>query len=251
MSNETKATARNYNQEAVELTQKKYNYDFDSIVRKYMFQTWEKYFTDQSALEIGCYHGDSTVYLNQYFKDLTVIEPSIDCIDIAKARVASDVVFINDVAENAKIDKKFSHIFLVNTLEHCEDPNELLEKIKELLAPRGKLYILVPNADAPSRIIASFMGIVEYSTAVTPAEWTHGHRRTYSFDVLSRDVTKSGYKIADRGGIIYKGLANYQFDLALAAKIINLEYIEACYQYGLMYAHQAASIYVIAEGVRS
>ena len=238
---------RNYDEESVELNEKKYNYNFDSIVREYMFRTWAKYLTDGAALEVGCYHGDSTVILNSRFNDLTVVEPSNECIKIAKQRVGNEVVFIHDVVENVKVEKKFDHIFLVNTLEHCDDPGKLLTSIKTMLALNGRLYILVPNADAPSRVIAAFMGIVDFSTAVTPAEHIHGHRRTYSFDVLNKDVVNSGFSIVDRGGIIYKGLANYQMDLALENKIINMSYIEACYQYGLMYAHQAASIFVVAE----
>jgi len=238
---------RNYDKESVELNEKKYNYNFDSIVREYMFRTWSKYLTDGAALEVGCYHGDSTVILKSKFNDLTVVEPSMECIKIAKQKVGNDVVFIHDVAENINSEKKFDHIFLVNTLEHWDDPAKLLNSIKKMLAKKGRLYVLVPNADAPSRVIAAFMGVVDFSTAVTPAEYIHGHRRTYSFDILNKDIVSSGFSIIDRGGIIYKGLANYQMDLALENKIINSSYIEACYQYGLMYAHQTASLFVVAE----
>lgn len=236
---------RNYDLEAIELKDKKYNYDFDGIVREYMFRTWEKYFTNDRVLEVGCYHGESTVYLNKYFSDLTVVEPSAECIKIASQRVKEPTIFVNDVIENFESSNRFKHIFLVNTLEHCESPELILIKLKSLLDIDGKLYILVPNANAPSRHLASFMKIVDYSTAVTDAEWMHGHRRTYSFDTLNHDVTKAGFKVIDRGGIIFKGLANYQFDLALKHEIINTDYIEACYELGKIYANQTASIYVI------
>jgi SAM-dependent methyltransferase len=240
-------TARNYNQESKPLDSKKYNYDFDALVRKYMFRCWEKYFDGGAALEIGCYHGDSTIILSEYFDALTVVEPSSECIKIAAKKVDKSVDFLNSTVENLLSTKRFKHIFLVNTLEHCDDPVILLSKVRELLTEDGKFYVLVPNADAPSRILASFMGLVDYSTAVTKNEYIHGHRRTYSFDVLNRDVTSAGFEVLDRGGILYKGMANYQIDLALNAGILSESYIEACYQYGQMFAHQAASIYLVAK----
>jgi hypothetical protein len=104
----------------------------------------------------------------------------------------------------------------------------------------------VPNADAPSRQIAVHMGLVEHNDAVTPAEWRHGHRRTYRFDTLERDLKICGLKTVARGGIIFKALANFQFDRALEAGIIDTAYVDACHRLGLTYPALCASIYAIA-----
>lgn len=226
---------------------KKYNYEFDSIVRYYMLKTFQPYFSHGPALEIGCYHGDSTIDLQKYFNDLTVIEPSKDAIEITKKRVREDVNFHHCMIEDYKEDKKFDSIFLINTLEHVDDAISVLKVANKLLSKQGRLYILVPNADAPSRQIAVLMGLINTNNSVTSSEFEHGHRRTYSFDTLLYDVRFSGLDIQTIGGIIFKGLANYQFDLALEKNIITPEYLEASYKLGLIYPNLTASIFCITK----
>lgn len=241
---------RNFNLESHPLNNKKYNYDFDSIVRAYMFRDWQPFFLNGAALEIGCYHGDSTIELCKYFSDLTVIEPSDECISITRNRVSSNVQFHLSTLENFESNKKFKNIFLVNTLEHSDDAVVMLKKAKQKLDHDGRIFILVPNADAPSRQIAVRMGLIETCNAVTEAEWIHGHRRTYSFDTLEKDIRMGGLRCLIRGGLIFKALANYQFDLALESGIISQEYVEGCYALGSIYPHLCASIYIIVELVK-
>jgi SAM-dependent methyltransferase len=226
---------------------KKYNYEFDSIVRYYMLKTFEPYFSNGPALEIGCYHGDSTIDLQKYFNDLTIIEPSKEAIQITKKRVREDITFHHCMIEDFKDQKKFDSIFLINTLEHVDDAVSVLKVAKKLLSKNGRLYILVPNADAPSRQIAVLMGLINTNNSVTNSEYEHGHRRTYSFDSLAYDIRSSNIDIQTMGGIIFKGLANYQFDLALEKKIITPEYLEASYKLGLIYPSLTASIFCITK----
>lgn len=225
---------------------KKYNYEFDALVRDYMLRTFEPHFSGGSALEVGCYHGDSTIELQKFFRDLSVIEPSLNAMEIARGRVRPDVSFHHCTIEEFRLDQKFDSIFLVNTLEHVDDAVSVLNVAKGLLSDEGKLYILVPNADAPSRQIAVLMGLIETNNSVTEPEFVHGHRRTYSFDTLLRDVSLVNLHIESMGGIIFKGLANYQMDLALEHNIISMEFIEASYKLGLIYPQLSASLFCIA-----
>jgi SAM-dependent methyltransferase len=237
---------RNFDEEARELPDKKYNYNFDAIVRSYMMRDFRPHFAPGPALEIGCYHGDSTVELVRHFDDLTVIEASADAMRIARSRVPPHVRFRNAMIEDLEFEPKFGSIFMINTLEHMESAVAALTKVRSWLADAGKLFVLVPNADAPSRQIAVHMGLVEHNDAVTPAEWRHGHRRTYRFDTLERDLKICGLKTVARGGIIFKALANFQFDRALEAGIIDTAYVDACHRLGLTYPALCASIYAIA-----
>jgi SAM-dependent methyltransferase len=238
---------RDFDKEAKELPNKKYNYNFDAIVRDYMMQDFQLHFRAGSALELGCYHGDSTIELARHFDDLTVIEPSADAIEIAKGRVPATVKFVNAAAEDVEYEQRFDSIFMINTLEHVDDAEFLLRKVCGWLKEDGKLYVLVPNADAPSRQIAVLMGLVDHNHAVTAPEWKHGHRRTYAFDTLERDLRTGGFRVAVRGGLIFKALANFQFDKALDAGIIDMAYVDACHKLGCIYPRLCASIYTIAQ----
>jgi len=238
---------RDFDEEAREQAGKKYNYDFDGIVRSYMMRTFQPHFGAGPGLEIGCYHGDSTVELEKHIRDLTVIEASAEAMAIAQGRVSKRVKFRNAMIEDIEFEPIFSSIFMINTLEHMEDAQSILSKVRTWLADAGKLFVLVPNADAPSRQIAVYMGLVEHNAAVTPPEWRHGHRRTYSFDTLERDLRKCGLNTIARGGIIFKALANFQFDRALDAGIIDAAYVEACHRLGEIYPSFCASIYSISQ----
>jgi 2-polyprenyl-3-methyl-5-hydroxy-6-metoxy-1,4-benzoquinol methylase len=185
--------------------------------------------------------------LSGRFADLTVIEASTEAVNIARKRVSPNVKFVNSLIESFEVANKFSSIFMINTLEHMDDAQAVLTQVGKWLDETGKLYILVPNADAASRQIAVYMGLIDSNNAVTTPEWNHGHRRTYSFDTLERDVTQSGLRVVVRGGLIFKALANFQFDAALEAGIINQQYVEACYKLGGIYPTLCASIFVVAQ----
>jgi SAM-dependent methyltransferase len=238
---------RDFDKEGKEQAGKKYNYNFDGIVRNYMMRIFEPHFAAGPALEIGCYHGDSTVELEKHIADLTVIEASPEAMAVARGRVSKRVKFLNAMIEDIELEPMFSSIFMINTLEHMEDADAILSKVRTWLADTGKLFVLVPNADAPSRQIAVHMGLVEHNNAVTEPEWRHGHRRTYSFDTLERDLRKCGLKTIARGGIIFKALANFQFDRALDAGIIDEAYVDACHRLGEIYPSFCASIYAISQ----
>ncbi|MCA8030531.1 class I SAM-dependent methyltransferase [Burkholderia cepacia] len=241
----TMHTSRNYNAEALSRPEKKYSYNFDEIVRQYMMRRFAPFFGNGPALELGCHEGQSTLLLAEHFDNLTVIEASSEAIGIARQSVGPSVRFINSTFENAQLEARFDSIFLINTLEHVDEPNAILTRIRQWLRPGGKFFVLVPNADAPSRQIAVQMGLIRTNNAVTPGEWAHGHRRTYSFDTLEADLREAGFSIEQRGGLMFKALANFQFDKALEAGIIDEQYLEGIYQLGMIYPAMTASIYMI------
>jgi 2-polyprenyl-3-methyl-5-hydroxy-6-metoxy-1,4-benzoquinol methylase len=183
----------------------------------------------------------------QYVKKLTVVEPS----PLLAQRVAdidSDRISIQvSTIEDYKTDLLYNNIFLVHTLEHVEYPVNVLKKLRSLLASSGKVFVMVPNGNALSRQIAVAMGLISHNTSVTSAEAKQGHLRTYVMDTLLADVSDSGLKILDHGGIIVKGLANFQFDLATKHEIVDIDYFRAANQVAKRYPDLSASLYIVAE----
>lgn len=247
---------RNFNQEAKPQAEKKYIYNFDETVRRYMMKAFVPFFIKGNALEIGCYEGDAALLLSEHFDDLTVSDASTDALDVAKTKLPDGTTIVSGVFEQAKLDQQFDNIFLINMLEHADDAELVLEHARKCLAPGGRCFVLVPNANAPSRQIAVQMGIIDHNSAVTRGEWDHGHRRTYALDTLERDIRSAGLIVQQRGGLMFKALANYQMDQALAAGIIGEAYLDGIYNLGMIYPTMCASIYVIctaapgADGVK-
>lgn len=236
---------RDYNNEYQNNNARKYAYDFDSVVRRYMMRTLAPHFTSGKALEIGCFEGESTLLLTEHFDDLTVVEAASDLIEVAKQRVPDRVRFVHATIESAKLEPVYVSIFLVHTLEHLDDPIASLARISSWLTPTGKLFVVVPNAQAASRQIAVKMGIIETNHSVTAGERVHGHRCTYSLDTLEHDVRMAGMNVLARGGIFFKPFANFQFDLLISNKIIDQAYLDGCYALGMHYPELAASIYLV------
>ncbi len=237
---------RDLNSEYQDLPDRKYAYEFDYVLRRYIMKTLEPYFSGTRALELGCYEGEFTKLILERFASVTVVEGSSELLEKASQNVGGKATFIHSLFENVELEGAFEAIFLVHTIEHLDHPVGVLKRIKGWLSDRGRLFLVAPNANAPSRQIAVGMGLIGHNAAVTEGEKLHGHRRTYSLDTLEATARKSGLSIVGRGGVMFKPLANYQLDKALAAGIIDESFLEGCHRLGMIYPDLCASIYLVA-----
>ena len=243
---------RDYNQElddADNAASEKYAYSFDfDVMHPYMIRSFQPFFRQGSLLELGSYKGDFTRRLVEHFEDITCVEASESAIQEACNRLGNRVQYVHTLFEKATLPKRYDNIILTHVLEHLDDPVALLKRINdEWLSPEGRLFLVCPNANAPSRQIAVKMGLITHNAAVTPAEVEHGHRCTYSLDTLERDAMVSGLKVVNRSGIFFKALANFQWDRLLQTDIISKEYLEGCYQLGQQYPDLCSSIFLMCE----
>jgi 2-polyprenyl-3-methyl-5-hydroxy-6-metoxy-1,4-benzoquinol methylase len=239
-------TLRDYNDEHRDRS-RKYAYDFDTVLRGYMMRTFDPFLRPGRALELGCYTGDVTELIAQRYNDVTVVEASDELVAVTRQRLGTRVGFVHSTFETAALDGSFDAVFLVHTLEHLDDPELVLRRIGGWLSNAGRVFIAVPNANAPSRQIAVQMGIVPFNSAITDDERAHGHRKTYSLDMLEHEVARAGLHVLHRGGVFFKALANFQFDKLMGGDVITPEYLEGCYRLGMHYPDLCASIYVVCE----
>lgn len=241
-------TARDLNTEFADTADRKYAYDFDYRMHDYMLRTFDARLPRNGrALELGCFEGGFTQKLAAIFPDLTTVEGSSDLIDLARAASPPGVKFVLSRFEDFEPEQAFDAVFLTHTLEHLDEPVELLRRIGTWLSPTGKLFLVVPNAHAASRQIAVAMGLISHPTAVTEGEHLHGHRRTYDMDALLAHVAEAGLGVAESGGVFFKPFANFQFDKLIASGVIGDDYLEGCFKLGRLYPDLCASIYAICE----
>jgi SAM-dependent methyltransferase len=239
------STNRNYDLEFQDNQERRYSYDFDAIVRTHLLRRLAPVLkTDGTVLELGAYKGDMTEQLLEYFERLDVIEASPVLADEVRVRFPDRVHVTTGLFEEVTPATRYQNVFLVHTLEHLDDPISVLTRIATWLDDDGLLFVAVPNANALSRQIAVHMGLIAHNNAITPGEFEHGHRRTYSLDTLLGDVREAGLEIVDFGGVIVKPLANFQFDRALREGIVSAEYVEGCDRLAVIYPDLASSIFV-------
>jgi len=239
-------STRDYNAEYQDGS-RQYAYGFDAVLRRYILRALDPLLPKGRALEMGCYKGEMTELIAERYRDLTVIEASSELVASAHARLGDRANFMHATFETAEPANRFDAIFLVHTLEHLDDPVAVLRRVRGWLSDAGRLFVVVPNADAASRQIAVHMGLIPYNDAVTDDERVHGHRKTYRLDTLERDVLDAGLSVVQRGGVFFKPLANFQFDRLLASGVISDGYLEGCYRLGMRYPELCASIWVACE----
>lgn len=240
---------RNYNNELNDTLDHKYAYNFDfDVMHHYMIESFKHHFVTGNCLELGSSKGDFTKRLISYFNNVTCVEASNEAIEISKQNLKDNVTYFNSTFETVNLPEKYDNIILTHVLEHIDNPVELLSRIKnEWLSENGKLFLVCPNANAPSRQIAVKMGLIAHNSAITPAEAEHGHRITYTLDTLERDVKAGGLNVIHRSGIFFKALANFQWDQLLNTDIISNEYLDGCYALGQQYPDLCASIMLICK----
>ncbi len=240
---------RDYNVEKLDTNDHRYAYSFDfDVMHPFMIRSFQAFFNKGSVLELGSYKGNFTRKLLPHFDDITCVEASDIAIKEAEKELGDKVDFVNALFEELTLSKCYDNIILTHVLEHLDDPVLVLKRIHdEWLSENGRLFLVCPNANAPSRQIAVNMGLISHNTAVTPAEAEHGHRCTYTLDTLERDAVSAGLKVTHRTGIFFKALANFQWDQLLQTDIISNEYLEGCYALGQQYPDLCSSIFLLCE----
>jgi 2-polyprenyl-3-methyl-5-hydroxy-6-metoxy-1,4-benzoquinol methylase len=240
---------RDYDAEFKDTADHKYAYDFDfDVMHKYMMQAYAQFRHPGSVLELGSFKGDFTQRLLAEYDDVTCVEASGAAVAEARRRLGDKATLVHGLFEDVQLPRRYDNVILAHVLEHLEDPVGTLSRINnDWLSDRGRLFLVCPNANAPSRQIAVKMGLISHNTAITPSEQAHGHRVTYTLDTLERDCAAAGLKVVHRSGIFFKALANFQWDRLLQTDIISPAYLDGCYALGQQYPDLCSSIYLICE----
>ena len=202
----------------------------------------------ERATAFGVCHINKSDETCEVIYALTCVEASASAVRAAREELGKSAEIVTGLFEEVSLPKRYDNIVLTHVLEHLDDPAQVLGRVnKEWLSESGRLFLVCPNANAPSRQIAVKMGLISHNTAITPAEEAHGHRQTYTLDTLEREAVAAGLKVVHRSGIFFKALANFQWDRLLKTDIISKEYLDGCYSLGQVYPDLCSSIFLMCE----
>ena len=139
-----------------------------------------------TCLEIGCSIGTMLDILEEKGCETWGVEPSGSA-DSAKSKGHR---VIRDVFEKADLPNNYFDLVVMNhTLEHMDNPSEVLDKIHNLLKPKGLLFIDVPNFGSLGQKILG-----RHWPYLLPNE----HKHQFTKDSLSELLQKAGFKIIHR-----------------------------------------------------
>jgi 2-polyprenyl-3-methyl-5-hydroxy-6-metoxy-1,4-benzoquinol methylase len=166
----------------------------------------------RSALEVGAAEGNVTAQLATRFERIVVVEPADVYADAVLARGLPGVDVVRTLVEDFRTDERFDTVVLSHVLEHVDSPGDVLRSCASLLAPGGRLVVVVPNAGSLHRRLGVRMGMLDDVHELTPADLAIGHRRVYDPQTLQADLRAAGLAVEHFEGHFCKPLANSQID---------------------------------------
>lgn len=212
--------------------------DFDKRLIRYRYATIKPKLVGARGLELGPAEGEMTQFLIEDFEELTIVEGSAEL--LSKIPERERLVKVRSLFEDFDPKHKYDSIILEHVLEHVEDPVALLARVKDWLAPAGRLFLGVPNGNSIHRLVAVKMGLLESSCSLNSRDHALGHRRVYTPETFRMDITMSGLQVIEMGGVYFKPVSNGQIQESWTDDMI-----EGFYELGKDFPEYAAEIYAV------
>ena len=251
-------------QESFPWQRSKYHTDYNQVLTEYKVKSCLENAVGDSLLDIACGDGMLTALFATHFKTVVGVDASSVHLSEARKRVPT-ATFYESLIETFECDRLFHSVFMLDVLEHVQDPEAVLQKATSFLAPGGRLVVHVPNCDAVNRRIAVLMGTLTSCDELSPFDIdVAGHRRSYNLQSLQDNIEAAGLRVTKTGGIFYKMLSTPQMDWFLKnglwdaghgwgrtgmekAKDWKAEFCRACYEYGLGHPEDCNIIFACIE----
>lgn len=164
-----------------------------------------------SLLELGLGHGYTSNIFSKSFSRHQVLEGSTAVIKNFRENYPHcQAEIIETYFEIFSTDEKFDLIVMGFILEHVEDPLAIIKRYKKFLAPGGKIYVAVPNAEALNRRLGHLAGMLPDIEALGENDFLLGHKRYYSVQSLTNDIEQAGCRVNKLEGIYLKPFTSSQ-----------------------------------------
>lgn len=200
-------------------------YDFDNsiLLNWYPKRIIEMTRGAGSLLELGLGHGYTTNIFSKHYNRHLVLDGSKAIIDTFKHKYPDCDAEIAEVYfEEFQSEEKFDLIVMGFILEHVDNPNEIITRFKKFLAPGGKMFIAVPNAEVMNRRLGNLAGMLPNMQSLSDNDRNLGHKRYYTVKSLTEEIKNAGFELERMEGIYLKPLATEQLlSLNLDKKIID------------------------------
>jgi len=208
---------------------------------EYSFEVFSRYIRPRSAvLELGPAEGLMSEKLLAVAGRLTVVEGSKKFAELIRSRLP-DVQVVNALFEEAAIEEVFDHVILGHVLEHVENPQLILQRVKQWLKPGATVLCAVPNANSIHRQAAVEMGLIPTVTTMSEKDKHHGHLRIYDPASLQAEFTQAGFSINAQGGYWLKPLPDGQLESQWSES-----QLDAFMRLGEKFPAVSAEIYLVA-----
>ncbi len=189
----------------------RFAFDNELILDWYPRRITQRVTARRSLLELGVGHGLSTAHFSRHFERHVVVEGSGAVIrQFHKNNPDCLATLVESLFEDFDTPECFDCVVMGFVLEHVASPPEILRRFKKFLAPGGRCFIAVPNAQSLHRRIGKEAGFLDDVMALGSGDLALGHRRLYSVDTLTREAESCGYRVVNMEGIFLKPFSTAQ-----------------------------------------
>ncbi|WP_447890201.1 class I SAM-dependent methyltransferase [Pseudomonas hormoni] len=221
-----------------------YAFDNNIMLNWYPQRLMELCANTSKLLELGIGHGFSTNRFSQYFSEHVVIDGSASVIEQFHAQYPdSKVTIVESYFEHFESDSKFDLIIMGFVLEHVDNPQVVLRRFKDFLAPGGRCFVLVPNGESLHRRFGHAAGLLDDMMALGQGDLELGHNRLYSSQSLTEELNQAGYRVVRKEGLFLKPLTTPQ----LKSLNLNEAIIKAMCTVGIDYPELSCALLFEAE----
>lgn len=197
-------------------------------------------------LELGIGHGYTTNRFSGHFSRHVVIDGSESVIaQFRKQYPECPADVVHAYFEDFESTERFDVIVAGFVLEHVADPGLVLRHFKQFLAPGGRCFIAVPNAESLHRRFGHAAGFLRDMMTLGQGDLELGHLRLYTVETLSHELQQAGYRASRKEGIFLKPLTTGQ----LQSVHLDPAIIEGMCKVGIDYPELSAALLFEAEAV--
>lgn len=184
----------------------------DAYVRKLIAATAGRKDVRALSLGIGRQIVSRALFENIALAEYHVIEGSAEIIADYR-REANPPAFVqlhNAYFEDIMFDRPFDVIEMGFVLEHVDDPELILRRYRQFLAPGGLLFVAVPNARSLHRLLGHAAGLMPDIYSLSQSDLDLGHKRYFDSESITKLVEDCGYTVTARHGLMLKPFTSRQ-----------------------------------------
>lgn len=204
------------------------NLPFESALREYrkisILDALRKY-PHTRILEIGCGADPLFQYIDDYDR-MVVIEPGELFYEMIQRLLKDDsnILVIKDLVENVACnlhEENFDFIIIGGFLHEIDNPEKILEVVRNLCSEKTILYTYVPNAKSFHRLLAYKMGIIENIYQKSGHDDLFTRQNVYNKDTFNELLLKNNFRIVESGSYFVKPFTHDQMEEMLTYSIID------------------------------
>jgi 2-polyprenyl-3-methyl-5-hydroxy-6-metoxy-1,4-benzoquinol methylase len=200
-----------------------YAFDNNIMLNWYPKRIMSLTHSDNKVLELGIGHGHTCNHFSDYYATYSVIDGSKSVIEQFKLQYPqSKAEIIESYFETFRTNETYDVIIMGFVLEHVDNPAQILNHFKQFIAPNGRCFVSVPNAESLHRRFGHEAGLLGDMSTLSAGDHALGHQRLYTVESMTQQLQECGYEVINQEGIFLKPLTTGQLkSLALSQEILD------------------------------